>query len=131
MVIGNIHGTKGMIFVAQQQKEIKYILCSEDGQGNGYIHREAICHIAYATALDILDVASFVGNDQIRKLTSKKTKLSYSPEGIDLTINIPIKKGTDIYTLIEKAQEEIKEKFLDFLSIHVRKVNLIVDQVLF
>ncbi|MGL5042845.1 MAG: hypothetical protein ACRC6X_07115 [Culicoidibacterales bacterium] len=114
-----------------QQKEVKYVLCSENTEGIGVIHKEAICHIAYATALDALGVSSFLTNEQIRKFTNKKTNFSKFIDGIDIEVHIPIKRDLNAYHLMEKAQKEIQQNFSDLLGIKVRKIDLVIDQVLF
>ena len=114
-----------------QQKEVKYILRAENPEGVGVIHKEALCHIAYATALDALCVSTFLTNDQIRKFTVKKTNFSRHEDGIDIEVHVPIKRDLNAYHLLEKAQKEIQQNFSDFLAIKVRKINIVIDQVLF
>lgn len=115
----------------QNKKEEKYILIAEKNEGIGAIHQEALCHIAYATALDALGVSEYLTNEQIRKFTSKKTTLSYEGDEIALEVKVPIKRDLNTFDLIKTAQKEIQQNFADFLSIKIDKINLVVDQVFF
>jgi|GEM_PF-2622036 Protein of unknown function (DUF322). len=117
----------------KEKNEIKYIQITESSEGVGSVHKEALCHIAYITALDTLGLASNLSNEQIRKFTSKKTVLLHDPltNELELAVHIPVKRDLNIYNLMKKAQKEIKQNFEDLLAIKIDKVDLIVDQVIF
>ena len=112
-----------------QTNELKYVLVTENKIGMGAIHKEAICHLAYATALDSLGVSSYLTSDQIRKYSPKKTTLKYVDEQLEIEVKVPIKRDLNVYELIQKAQEDIHQNFENFLSLEVNKINIIVDQV--
>ena len=111
------------------QKELKYVLISENPDGVGVIHTQAICHIAYATALESLGVANLLDSAQIRKFAAKKTLLHRDVDGATLDVHIPVKRDLNMYELMEKAQKDISQSLSDFLSIEIKHINLIVDQV--
>lgn len=112
-----------------QSNEVKYILITEHKEGIGAIHKEAICHMAYATALDSLGVSSSLTSEQIRKYSPKKTILTEVDGELEIEVKIPIKRDLNVYDLMQKAQKDIKQNFENFLSININKINLVVDQV--
>jgi len=117
--------------MAQTNNEIKYILISEHKEGIGAIHKEAICHLAYATALDSLGVSSYLTGEQIRKYSPKKTILTHNDDELEIEIKVPIKRDLNAYDLMQQAQQDVKQNFENFLSLSVDKVNIVVDQVVF
>lgn len=111
------------------QKEMKYLLTSKNPEGIGAIHTEAICHMAYATALDSLGMSGYLKKEQIKSFSVKKTELKREDNEISLDIRIPVKRDLNMYELMEKTQKEVRQSFADFLSINIKHINLIIDQV--
>jgi uncharacterized alkaline shock family protein YloU len=111
------------------KNESKYFLIAENSEGIGAIHRQALNHMAYATALDALGVSSYLTSDQITKYASKKTTLKYNGQEIEFEISVPIRRDLNAYDLVLQAQTDVRQRFAEFLSMDVTKVNIIIDQV--
>lgn len=111
------------------QKELKYILTAKNPEGIGVIHEQAICHMAYATALDALGMSDYLTSEQIRKFAAKKTEFTRNETGICLDVRIPVRRDINMFDVMSKAQKDIEQSFSDFLSIKIQNINLIVDQV--
>jgi len=114
-----------------QKNESKYFLIAQHPEGIGAIHKQALNHMAYATALDALGVSGHFSAEQITKYASKKASLKYEDDQIEFVVRVPIRRDLNAYELVLQAQADVRQRFSEFLAMDVTKVNIIVDQVVF
>jgi len=114
-----------------QKNETKYFLITKHPEGIGAMHKQALNHMAYATALDALGVSKHLTAEQITKFASKKTTLKHENDQLEFEIKVPIRRDLNAYDLVLQAQADVQQRFAEFLAINVAKVNIIVDQVVF